>query len=99
MWKKVPMGDPGLLTFGHEVDLRTAIDVFGESSVIMGNVEPALIQTGHPGDLYEACVAAIDKGTNAPRGFVLMSGCGFPPRTPPYNFYTMVKAAREYGRR
>ena len=99
LWKKVPMGDPGLLTFGHEVDLRRAIDVFGETSVIMGNVEPAIIQTGHPDAVYQACTMAIDKGKDAPRGFVLMSGCGFPPRTPPYNFYTMVKAAREYGRR
>ncbi len=97
-WTKIPMGDPGLLTFGHEVDLHTAIEKLGESSVIMGNVEPSLIQNGHPNDLYDACGAAIKAGKGAPRGFVLMSGCGFPPKTPPYNFFTMVKAAREMGK-
>ena len=97
-WARIPMGDPGLASFGHEVDLHTAIDKLGESCIIMGNVEPALIQNGQPHDLYDACGAAIKAGKDAPRGFVLMSGCGFPPRTPPFNLFTMVKAAREMGR-
>jgi uroporphyrinogen decarboxylase len=96
-WKKIPMGDPGLLTFGHEVELETAIDVLGENSVIGGNVEPALILTGHPSALYANCVAAIAAGRRAPRGFVLMSGCAMAPATPPYNMYTMIKAGREAG--
>ena len=97
-WARIPMGDPGLASFGHEVDLHTASEKLGESCVIMGNVEPALIQNGHPQELYDACGAAIRAGKGAPRGYVLMSGCGFPPRTPPYNFFTMVKAGREMGR-
>jgi len=95
-WARVPMGDPGLLTFGPEVDLQTAIQVLGESSVIAGNVNSSLIQLGPPNDLYEACQSAISKGRAAPRGFVLMSGCSYPPRSPSFHLYTMVKAARDY---
>ena len=86
-----------MVTFGHEVSLETAIQKFGETCVIAGNVEPAIIQNGHPDDVYAACAANIKAAKHAPRGFVLMSGCGFPPKTPPFNLYTMVKAARELG--
>ena len=97
LWTQVPMGDPGMVTFGHEVSLETAIQKFGETFVIAGNVEPAIIQNGHPDEVYAACAANIKAAKHAPRGFVLMSGCGFPPKTPPFNLYTMVKAARELG--
>jgi uroporphyrinogen decarboxylase len=95
-WARIPMGDPGLLTFGPEVDLKTAIDVFGDSSIIAGNIESSLIQRGHPTELHEACHAAMRKGQHAPRGFVLMSGCGYPPRAPAFHLYTIVKAARDF---
>ncbi len=62
-WARVPMGDPGIVTFGHEVDLSTA----------------------------------IEKAKHAPCGFILMSGCGFPPKAPPYNVYVMEKAVEELG--
>jgi uroporphyrinogen decarboxylase len=95
LWTQVPMGDPGIASFGHEVDLGTAIDHFGESCIIAGNVDPAIIQNGTHEQVYSACRAAIEAAKHAPRGFILMSGCGFPPRTPPHNLYTMVRAVEE----
>jgi len=96
-WARVPMGDPGIVTFGHEVDLATAIEYFGDKCIIAGNIEPAVTQTGTPQEVYELCRMAIEKAKHAPRGFILMSGCGFPPKAPPYNVYVMEKAVEELG--
>jgi uroporphyrinogen decarboxylase len=96
-WKEVPFGDPGMVSIGHEVDIETAIDYLGEKTIIFGNIEPALIMMGRPEQIYEACRIAIQKGKNAPRGFVLMAGCELPVLTPPFNLWVMMKAISDFG--
>ena len=96
-WAEVPMGDPGIVSFGHEVDLATAIEHFGDTCIIAGNVAPALIQTGTPQQVYELCRQAIKKAKYAPRGFILMPGCELSPMSPPYNVYMMKKAVNDFG--
>lgn len=94
---QVPMGDAGLVSFGHEVDLSMAIKYFGDTCVIAGNVQPAIIQTGTAEQVYELSRQCIKKGKYAPRGYVLMAGCEFPPMAPPYHLYVMMKAVRDFG--
>jgi uroporphyrinogen decarboxylase len=96
-WAKIPMGEPGVATFGHEVDLEYAIKYMGHSCVIAGNVEPALLQTANRSDVLNACAAAIHKGKQAPLGFVLMPGCSTPPYASQENMRAMVQAAEQYG--
>jgi len=96
-WAKVPMGNPGIVSVGHQVDLSTAIKYFGNTCIIAGNVEPAVIQNGSPQQVYELCKACIKKAKYAPRGFMLMSGCEIPPMAPPYNVYMMRKAVEDFG--
>ena len=96
-WAQIPMGNPGILSFGHEVDLNTAIKYFGETCIIAGNIEPAVIQTGTPKQVYELAQKAINKAKYAPRGFILMPGCGLPPAAPPYNVFMMKKAVEDFG--
>jgi len=96
-WAQVPMGDPGIVSFGHEVDLTTAIKYFGDTCIIAGNIEPAAIQTGTPQQVYELCRQAIEKAKYAPRGFILEPGCELSPMSPPYNVYTMKKAINDFG--
>jgi len=96
-WAKIPMGDPGLVTFGHEVDLNTAINYFGDSCLILGNVEPSIIQNGTHQQVYDLCRQCIEKAKHAPKGFMLMSGCEIPPMSPPYNVYMMKKAIDDFG--
>ena len=97
-WAQVPMGGPGIATFGHEVDLTTAIKYFGDTCIIAGNIEPAVIQTGTPQEVYELCKQAIEKAKHAPRGYLLMPGCGLPPKAPPYNVYMLKKSVDDFGR-
>ncbi|MCF8080755.1 MAG: hypothetical protein K9K88_15865 [Desulfobacterales bacterium] len=85
---------PSVLSFGHEVDLETAAAQFPED-IIYGNIEPTVIQTGTPEQVYELCRTAIEKGKKAPGGFVLGPGCGLPVSAPPVNVYAMTKAAHD----
>ncbi len=96
-WVQVPMGNPGIVSFGREVDLHTAIKYFGDTCIIAGNVEPQVIQSGTPQQVYELCKQAIEKGKKAPRGYILMAGCEVPPMAPPYNVYMMKKAVEDFG--
>jgi uroporphyrinogen decarboxylase len=96
-WAQVPFGDPGIVSVGKEIDISTAIEKFGETCIIAGNIEPAMMQTGSPGEIYELCRRAIEKGKKAPRGYALMQGCELPVNTPPYNLYVMRKAIDDFG--
>ena len=96
-WQKVPMGDAGIMSFGHEVDLGKAKAMFGERCIIAGNIEPSRIQLGSASEVYELCKEAIMKGKDSPKGYVFMPGCELPPDTPPYNVYVMKKAVEDFG--
>ena len=95
-WKQIPLGDPGILSFGHEVDLETASMCFPDH-IIMGNVEPAVIQTGTPEEVYELSRLCIEKGKRHKGGYVLAPGCELPPNAPPYNVWMMTKAINDFG--
>ena len=65
--------------------------------IIYGNIDPAVIQTGTPVQVYELCRQAIEKGKKAPGGFILGPGCDLPVNAPPVNVYAMTKAAHDFG--
>lgn len=96
-WAQVPMGRPGIVSVGNEVDISIAIEYFGKACIIAGNIEPAILQTGTPREIYELCRQVIEKGKRAPHGYVLMPGCEVPVMTPPYNLYVMKKAINDFG--
>lgn len=92
LWSQVPMGHPGLCSFGPEIDLGSAIEHLGSRNVIIGNIDPRAFLTQTPEQIYVLCREAIEKGRAAPRGFMLSSGCEIPPEAPPYHVYQMHKA-------
>lgn len=94
---QIPMGEVGLVSFGHQVDLTTAIKYFGDSCIIAGNVNTSVIQTGTPQQVYELCQQCLEKGKQAPRGYMLMADCDMPAKAPPYNVYIMRKAVDDFG--
>ena len=67
------------------------------NDVIIGNVEPAIIQTGTPQDVYELARIVIEKGKKCPGGFALSPGCDLPPKSPPLNVWMMTKALNDFG--
>ena len=96
-WSQIPMGFAGMVSFGHEVDLTTAIKYFGDKCIIAGNIEPQVIQNGTPQQVYELAKQCIEKAKFAPKGFILMPGCELPPMAPPYNVYMLKKAVMDFG--
>jgi uroporphyrinogen decarboxylase len=95
-WSQISFGDPGIISIGHEIDIETAAEHF-PNDIILGNVEPAIIQTGSPQDVYGASRKVIEKGKNCPGGFILSPGCEMPPRANPVNVWMMTKAANDFG--
>jgi len=93
---QLPWGDPGILSFGHEVDLLKAAEIF-PNEIICGNVEPAVIVKGAPEEVYEACRKNIEIGKQIKSGFIFMGGCDIPATVPPYHIYLMAKASEEFG--
>jgi uroporphyrinogen decarboxylase len=91
-------GQPGMVSFGHEVGLGRAIDAVGDKVIVMGNVDPTELHLGSAERVWELAREAVLEGKDAPLGFVLMSGCEVPVGTPPYNLLVMLKAARAFGR-
>jgi len=94
-WKKIPYGKPGILSFGHQVDLEVASKIFGEDNIIMGNVDTISLSQKPFNEVFETCKTCAEKGRKNPAGYILSPACEIPPNTPPVNVYAMVKAARE----
>jgi uroporphyrinogen decarboxylase len=95
-WSTVPMGNPGIVSLGHEVDLEVASQYF-PGHILMGNIEPALIQVGTPEQVYAAAKACILKGRKHPAGFILAPGCELPPLSPEKNVWAIMQAVSDHG--
>jgi uroporphyrinogen decarboxylase len=94
-WSKLYFGDPGILSFGHEVDLEVASKYF-PGHIIMGNIEPAVIQTGSPEEVYSLTKKVIEKGKKC-SGFILAPGCSMPPKAPEDNVWAIMQAVNDFG--
>jgi uroporphyrinogen decarboxylase len=65
--------------------------------IIMGNLEPAVLQTGTPEDVYTATRIVVEKGKNLPNGYIFSPGCELPPKAPIPNIRAMVRAVDDFG--
>jgi uroporphyrinogen decarboxylase len=91
-----PWIHPTVLSFGHEVNLESAIRHFPRD-IILGNIDPTSLQYESESQIYEQSRIALEKGKNAPAGFVLGPGCDIPLMTPPQNLHAMTRAAQDHG--
>jgi uroporphyrinogen decarboxylase len=95
-WSQLAYGRRGMVSVGREIPLSAASAAF-PANVIVGNVDPVIIQEGTPEEVLELCRNCIVEGKDHPGGYALMSGCEIPPQAPPVNVFQMVKACREFG--
>jgi uroporphyrinogen decarboxylase len=95
-WAQVPMGDPGIISIGHEVELETAARYF-PNDVILGNLEPVILQTGTPEEVYEATRKVIERGKKLGGRYIFALGCEIPPWTSLDNAKAMNKAVDDFG--
>jgi uroporphyrinogen-III decarboxylase len=65
--------------------------------VLLGNVNPFLVQQGPPELIRQATRACIEK--LAPlKGYIVQDGANIPPGTPPEHINAMMEAAVTWGR-
>lgn len=96
LWRKIPMGNPGIVSFGHEVSIETAVKFFGADCIIAGNIEPAVIHLGQADEVYRLSIEALARGSQSPCGYILMPGCGIPPNVPAENLLMLKKASADF---
>ena len=96
-WQQVPVTKRSVISFGREVDLAKAMEMFPDQ-IIAGNVDPTLIQEGKAEEVFQQARECIETAKYHNGGYVLMAGCDLPPLAPPVNVFQLVKAAREFGR-
>ena len=95
-WAKVPFGDPGIMSIGHEIALETAAHYFPDE-IIAGNLDPAIIQTGMPEEIYEATRINSEEGKKLPNGYIFSPGCEIPPMASREQIMAMTDAIHDHG--
>jgi len=95
-WTQMPMGDPGIVSFGHEIQLETAAKYF-PNDIIMGNLEPAILQTGTSDEVYKATKSVVEEGKKCPGGYIFAPGCELPPMAALDNIQAMNEAVNDFG--
>jgi uroporphyrinogen decarboxylase len=95
-WSQISFGAPGLISIGHEIEFETAAKYF-PNDIIVGNLEPAIIQTQKPDEVYEASRRVIEKGKKCPGGYIFSPGCELPPMAPVENVMAMTNAVNDFG--
>ena len=95
-WAEVPMGDPGIVSVGSEIDLETAARYFPHD-IIYGNLDPVILQTGTPDEIYLATREVVLKGKALGNRYVFGQGCEIPPGAGKENIRAMVKAVADFG--
>jgi uroporphyrinogen decarboxylase len=91
-----PWQHPAIISFGPEVDIVQASEVFPED-IIFGNLDTVLMEKGTPEEIYSTCSELLEKGKRIKGGFILAPGCDPPVFTPPTNMYAMTKAVADHG--
>jgi len=95
-WAQLSHGDPGIISIGHELDIEAVAKYF-PNDIILGNINPTIIQNGTPREVYEQAKVCIEKGKKCPGGFILGPGCELPVMAPPYNVWMLRKAVNDFG--
>jgi uroporphyrinogen decarboxylase len=92
----VDFGDPEIIGIGPEISLERAAEFFPRD-IILGNLNPAIIQTGTPGEVYEATKQCVETGKRLGGRYIFSPGCDLPPRAPVENVRMMSKAVEDHG--
>jgi len=95
-WAQIPMGDPGIISIAQEVELAKAAESF-PNDIILGNVNPSIIQEGTPEEVYKATKKNVEDGKKILGGYIFSPGCEMPPMAPIDNIKAITRAVEEFG--
>jgi len=95
-WAQIPMGDPGIISIAQEIELATAAKSF-PNDIILGNIDPAIIQMGTADEVYEATKKNVLDGMKLSQGYIFSPGCEMPPMASIENVKAMNQAVIDVG--
>jgi uroporphyrinogen decarboxylase len=95
-WAKIPMGDPGIVSIGSEVDLETAAGYFPRD-IIYGNLDPVSLQMATPNEVYEAAGRVVLAGKCLGYRYTFGLGCEIPPGARKENLLALMRAVEDFG--
>ncbi len=96
LWAKVP--GSFAINFDYRTPLPKVIDIFGKSTMIVGNIEPAKFMINTYDEVYKTTRDHLDvAATKCEHGYIVGPGCELPVSTPAANLFAMVKATRDYA--
>ena len=95
-WQQMPLGDPGIVHVGNEIDLETVAKYF-PNDIIEGNLDTTIMQIGTPDEVYDASRKVIEQGKSLANGFILRQACTFPPRATVENISAITRALNDFG--
>ena len=85
-----------VIGIGPEIELETAAKYFPDD-IILGNLDPTIVQSGTPEEVYEATKECVERGKKLECGYIFSTGCDLPPRAPVENVKMMTKAVEDFG--
>ncbi len=98
IWKDMVVAGADCISVDNKIDLVEACREVGSSVRLMGNVDPSdVMLLGTPGKVREAVQQCVRQAWQAPKGFIVASGCSLPTETPFENIHAMLDAVRESG--
>jgi uroporphyrinogen decarboxylase len=98
IWKDMVVAGADCISVDNKIDLVEACREVGSSVRLMGNVDPSdVMLLGTPGKVREAVQQCVRQAWQAPKGFIVASGCSLPTETPFENIHAMLDAVREIG--
>lgn len=98
IWRDMADAGADCISIDNDADLREAKESVGDRVRLMGNVHPsAIMLQGSPAEVRKATVACVRQAHDAPKGYIVASGCSLPTETPFANIHAMLETVREIG--
>lgn len=98
IWRDMADAGADCISIDNDADLHEAKETVGDHVRLMGNVHPsAVMLQGSPVEVRRATVACVRQAHDAPRGYIVASGCSLPTETPFANIHAMLDTVREIG--
>lgn len=98
IWEAMADAGADCISIDNEASLVRAKEAVGNRVRIMGNVRPSEVMLqGSPADVRRAVRDCVADAWDAPKGYIVASGCSLPTETPFANIQAMMDAVAEIG--
>ncbi|MGM9541017.1 uroporphyrinogen decarboxylase family protein [Anaerovibrio sp.] len=98
IWADMVEAGADCLSIDNDADIAKAKTLVGDRVMLMGNIRPSeTMLEGTTEDVHEAVTEVVRRMYDAPKGFIVASGCSLPTETPFANIHEMLNTVRRIG--